>query len=97
MKYRKKIKEIRFPDLSTAFSEKTRYFVFFGADEPKDVVHQRFFAEHKGDLEIILVKGCGHDVAGFLKSSGNLYSIIGACRSGDDVKRIIGSDNICTV
>ena len=83
-KYRRTISEFRIPDLSDAFSSRTKYFVLFGNDV-RDYKHVRLFAKRTDALELHVLDGCDHDVARFLKDKGQLYAAINACRAGGDV------------
>lgn len=62
------------PDATKILSKNTRYIFFYGVDDVFDIRHATRFAnagDH--DLLIVLVEGCGHDVANFLKQRYVLY------------------------
>jgi len=86
--YRNKIGSIRFPDVSTGFNNSTQFNVFFG-NNPRDEAHLRLFPRNRANVSIVVVEGCGHDVAKFLKEKGQLYSVLDTCRTGGDAHGLL--------
>jgi hypothetical protein len=88
--YTRKIEQIHYPDLSEAAKSPSNIYVFFG-QSGKDRIHKQKFENAK--IEPFVIHNCSHNVAGYLKEIGLLYSVIAACREGGDVRALITEAN----
>ena len=81
--YVKAIKSFRFSDLRECFMESIRYSIIFG-DDPEDSRHHELFhsftsCSENGNIDILTVRGAGHDVAKKLKQNKILHRIVFDC------------------
>lgn len=95
LKYRHKIENIRYPDLSEAVKSQGKIYAFFGARDKLDKIHVEFF--RRAETESFILKSCAHDVAAYMKDNRILYPIISACREGGNVSALLKEANLSIV
>lgn len=64
------------------FSDDVEYYVFFGADEARDMVHARQFPD-RPNLHVYSILDGGHQVAGRLKDLGVLGPVVSSAFRND--------------
>ncbi|MDA7966173.1 hypothetical protein [Ruegeria sp.] len=91
--YRSNISKIIHPDLSAAFVDSTKFYVFFG-NGPSDQEHLKYFREKQDRMKLFVLDRCDHNVAHFLKERGQLYPVIHACHSDSDIHHVLAKADI---
>ena len=80
------IKVWNYRSLEKCFNQKTRYYLFFGADNGIEDEQRLMFPSGKNIIKItFLSRSFIHNVAQRLKEDGNLYTFIGNCMKQKDL------------